>query len=102
MTPDEINRAIAESVGWEPIPEGCFHPDNPVFTHPPNYHGDLNACVEFEAFMRGTDKQYENDWYRHRIFVDYQYRLMSTFGASAPASARCEACLRTIGKWRSE
>ena len=111
MTPDEINRAIAESVGWTCEAENpteatmCWvRPGNMPhqMEQIPNYHGDLNACAEFEDALLCAYDEFRNDTLYHRRYNEYQYSLMSRFGASAPAPARCEAYLRTIGKWRSE
>ena len=104
MTPAEINQAIAESVGWKPTTDSgwCMGPDGEPIITLPNYHGDLNACAEFEDALRGTDEEYHNDPVHYRRYTEYQYGLMSRFGASAPAPARCEFYLRITGKWREQ
>lgn len=134
MTNEQINIAIAESLGIEPTlvewwawkDDGdggriCMSSpikdhvekwlaDNPVyakgfiakpFYRYPNYTADLNACHEFE-------KTLDDD-----LDLDYSENLESVTGSrwgannsydmskyrSATACQRCEAYLRTIGKW---
>jgi hypothetical protein len=133
MTPREINRAIAESMGW------MFHPSiantwrtpeqvrtnirllrtadgpwsHPTEGRPPNYYGDLNACAEFEARITGDSKEYYAENIAVAVWGSAIGNTMSYLGASlsylgasqlitATAPQRCEAYLRTIGKWRTE
>lgn len=106
MTNEEINRTVAESVGWQIYADEadggvCWHkPHEGYRKRSPDYCNDLNAMHEVEMLMRGTLEQFHNDWARHRRFSEYQYRLMSRFGVSATARQRAEQYLRTIGKWR--
>lgn len=51
-TEQDINRRIAEWMGWEPIPEGHFHPDYPVGQIPPSFTTDHNAIAEVLGRMR--------------------------------------------------
>ena len=44
MTLEQQRIAISEACGWEPLPEGHFHPDNPIGQTMPNYLNDLNAA----------------------------------------------------------
>jgi len=113
MNDEEINRAIAEHLGWI-VPDGCANwrtrPDGKmVFFNPlseqdpiPNYCGDLNACAEFEKTIV--------DW------VCYRIKLSNVLGigyapdldicedvrafVSAKPKQRCEAFLRIHNKWK--
>lgn len=123
MSPAEINRAIAESLGYRAVSSlecGLFwletesgkvngykqgvSEDHAWAVCCPDYHGDLNACAEFEARIV--------DWVYYRLKLS---RIIGTgwcpdlsipedikafLGATAPQ--RCEAYLKTIGKWRNE
>jgi hypothetical protein len=122
MTPAEINRAIAESMGWTNVeiipphprrlPEGSM-----VVGRPPekstdrspivsNYHGDLNACAEFErALLGGNAKQniHSTNRYTNELCKLLQCLDTALFQfATATAPQRCEAYLKTIGKWRGQ
>jgi len=107
MTHTEINRAIAESLGWKPTTDSgwCMGPDGEPIITPPNYHGDLNAIqeavltlVDLHAFLRelqivtekftSVDADWDDEW------------LWYSVNATAPQ--RCEAYLKTIGKWRDQ
>jgi hypothetical protein len=98
MTPQEINRRIAEACGWTPLPIPVGHGGAPLFSKKewedirPNYHGDLNAMHEAEKTL--TEDQ--RDFY-------YPRNLGSWVNLNAPiystAAQRAEAFLRTIGKW---
>jgi hypothetical protein len=123
MTPEEINIAIAESVGWsraiigtqsksDPIPRGWRTPKGSERTKLPDYHHDLNAIHEVVCGL--TDEQFLRyvphlkrvtdamiDCYADSIYIERHltdYRVMH----QATAAQRCEAYLRTIGKWRDE
>lgn len=113
MTPEAINLAIAESVGW------MFHPSvantwrtpeqvqtnirllrtadgpwsHPTEGRPPNYHGSLDACAEFEATL--SDK---------RPYIAYLVETLKPgeYAVSATASQRSTAYVKLIGKWRDE
>jgi hypothetical protein len=93
MNPEQQRIAIAEACGWEPIPEGYYHPDNPIGQTMPDYLNDLNAMREAEASLFGT-----NYW----VACKYERlitRMASSWAWHATASQRAEAFLRTIGKW---
>ena len=107
MSPDSQRIAIAEACGWEPLPEGHFHPDNPVGQTMPDYLVDLNAMHEAEQILWGMD------WSNRYAFND---NLANTLKGrtvnrnewdaetllDATAAQRAEAFLRTIGKWEDE
>lgn len=106
MTPEQINRAIAQACGWRSMPfdhwldpqgevRGCFGAgDEQKFL--PNYHGDLNATVEATKTL--TEDQYWPTFYDHLSAVtggDYNMRKMN----EATAAQRAEAFLKTLGLW---
>lgn len=119
MTPEAINRAIAESVGWKlnqtevsglvdvfwspPGEEPC------AFTHchltPPNYHGDLNAIQPVIAKIK--DGRHISDYMMHlydiveRDAADGELVLHLVFRQiNATAPQRCEAYMKTYRMWR--
>jgi hypothetical protein len=73
---------------------------------PPNYHGDLNACAEFErALLGGNAKQniHSTNRYTNELCKLLQCLDTALFQfATATAPQRCEAYLKTIGKWREQ
>ena len=114
MNEDEINRAIAEHLGWmrHPTckkvwrtPEQCERnreligtvsgPWSTESSGPPNYCGDLNA-------MHEAEKTLEN----HQLWM-VATALAGIAHVDAPithstARQRAEAFLRVVGKWRGE
>lgn len=126
MKPDEINIAIAEACGWKVKfvadrggSDGeCTHlidPNGDItishwgewgiegFTNNiPNYYGDLNACHEMEKhapIAAYCDALYEVLATAHKIKAS---AVPPSFAIRAESPHRCEAFLRTIGKWREE
>jgi hypothetical protein len=104
MNDEEINRAIAEHLGWI-VPDGCVNcrtrPDGKmVFFNPlseqdplPNYCGDLNAMHEAEKALTKKDL-----WEMTMQLCNIVYGDVPLAHATAPQ--RAEAFLRTVGKWR--
>ena len=115
MTDEQINIAIAESLGWTncrlvikgagggtryPTAHG-MPPNRKYESSCPNYTSDLNACHELEKTLDDE------------LDLDYSINLESVTGTrwgannsydmskyrSANARQRCEAYLKTIGKW---
>ena len=93
MTDEQINIAIAESLGIEVKPCTCTTSpwiDAKTRKHIMSYTSDLNACHEFEKSLNTDDAHM------------YYWRLKQEIGwgyASATASQRCKNYLKTIGKW---
>jgi hypothetical protein len=97
MKDTQINAAIAEACGWEPLPEGYFHPDNPIGQTPPNYCTDLNAMHEAEVKCIGNSiNPNQAKW--HQYFLTLQ-AIAGPLTIIATARQRAEAFLRTLGKW---
>lgn len=130
MTDEQINIAIAESLGIEPTlvewwawkDDGdggriCMSSpikdhvekwlaDNPVyakgfiakpFYRYPNYTADLNACHEFEKTVMLNSHTRLN----YLAWLGWENDYAATVFACVHATPRqrCEAYLRTIGKW---
>lgn len=107
MSADEINRAIAEHLGWE----DCFNgfgtetrykgtPSEVRVTVPyPRYSKDLNAMHEAEKVL--TPLEFEvYRWILWGLCKQPQVTEWSRSYLSAVASQRAEAFLKAIGKWR--
>jgi hypothetical protein len=100
MTPQEINIAIAEHLGWKKKRE--LEPGWRIWTAPngnlsgpdniPNYSGDLNAMHEAEKALTDEEQDRMND----TLWDLMQGRKYLWHAA---AIQRAEAFLRTVGKW---
>lgn len=96
MTPEEINIAIAESLGvmkWSyALPKKVPHCDML------DYHSSLDACAEFEATM---DKQEQSDYICALGGLCQEPDLDDWAGVCfATAPQRCEAYLKLKGLWK--
>jgi hypothetical protein len=119
MSDEEINRAIAEHVGWR----WFDHPDtrertktftlsdkwvlNPagelVFPHSvPNFCRDLNAMHEAEkALLADADTGYQYDMELNGVCECWEDGVMNYMKLwHSTARQRAEAFLRAVGKWR--
>lgn len=104
MTPEEINVAIAESLGQEyHKPTAAEIASGSYYQYEPNYHGDLNAIHKAE-----NNLTYELNYAHAKHLAEiigldglgnWDYCAAFTFG-NATAPQRCEAFLKTIGKWK--
>lgn len=115
MTPEQINRMIAEHCGWEVSwdnsmfkrPGGTWQGRgyDPIASCIPNYYSDLNAIHKAEKTL--TPEMYDKHYWFHLCFVVagrnenkfeqlWEYRKVA---ATATAPQRCEALLRTLNKW---
>ena len=119
MNDEEINRAIAEHLGWRIKAIKCGDLDDAYWIPPggyedafrncgiipPNYSGDLNAMHEAEKAAFGSSN----------LWAEFAFQLISVLNASgmseldgmtcllqATAPQRAEAFLRVVGKWRGE
>jgi hypothetical protein len=115
MNPNEINKAIAEYCGWaeiepeierigiEDVPNGQLRGITPKGNSCvlPDYYNDLNACHEMEKKL--NEKKV---WEYRNILMSIVYKDLTgpSRGSGAVIHAtsaqRCEAFLRTIGKWK--
>lgn len=123
MSPEEINRAITESVGkedahWECLMcgrvepshvthderhgiEGCLRPVD--WIERPNYHGDLNEIRKVVLALPNHQKS------RFVVELSRLNTGAETFSfehrfkcATHDAPDFCTAYLRVVGKWREE
>ena len=106
MSPEKKEQAIEKACGWEMLPEGYFHPDNPIGQTRPNYLADLNSMHEAKKVL--TDDQ---AWEMVKIIVDYKqsangFPMLSRSEAlklhSATAKQEAEAFLRVMGLLEKE
>ena len=101
MKIEKQQRAIERICGWEAMPEGHYHPDNPIGQTKPDYLNDLNACHEMEKVL--TEKGV-NEWWSYVAFINrHNPRPFGTETAvHATAPQKCEAFLRTLGLWEED
>lgn len=113
MNTDEINRAIAEHLGWRLIQcrddgfgraasERWRDPDGDIGPCPPIYTHDLNAMHEAEkVILQNADTGYDYDCNMNAVCETWEDGVMNYMKLwHATAHQRAEAFLRTIGKWR--
>lgn len=111
MSPEAQRIAIAKALGFEGIlsssdHEGMLgkrHIDRKWATIP-DYLNDLNAIHEAEGSLDASHHAQFREWLMH-VVASTAGGLPSDFDrayVSATASQRCEAFLRTIGKWRED
>ena len=96
MSPEKKEQAIEKACGWEELPEGHFHPDNPIGQTRPDYLGDLNACHEMEKVLKGGMRSKYDAELTLICSRDYNFIWEST------APQRVEAFLRALGLWEKE
>jgi hypothetical protein len=114
MTPAEINRAIAESVGWKFIPchddrfgratgERWLDPDGDTAFDCPNYHGDLNAI---QGAVNALPDRVRDSlrWEMVNILtVAHGDKPITPIDyITATANMWATAYVRAIGKWRDQ
>ena len=105
MTNQEINKAIAEYIGYKPIPICTDMMGKPFdgWDDAPNYCGDLNKMNEIEKLLSTVHK---NDYlyYLEDVCKTDCWTIMNSEERfriiNATAKQRAEAFLRTIGKWK--
>jgi hypothetical protein len=101
MNENNINIAIAESMGWSLADRKYLPwtaPDKERHQDVISYTTDLNACHEFEKTL-DVDQQAE---YVGKLGFKYYDCETQVFRVShATAAQRCEAYLKTIGKYTS-
>lgn len=119
MTDTEINVAMAEVCGFAAIQQNPLYPTDQsrlagfyaaelgaakaghscAMVGIPNYAHDLNACHEAEKVLTEAQRSF----YRRELCaaVGGTRTNLKTFEQiTATARQRCEALLRTLGKWR--
>lgn len=117
MEPELQRTEIAKACGWK-IPNPKHYkasvPVNRLWMHTPDWDGvkhsatscpikipdylnDLNACHEMEKVLEGKGTLYQG--VLMNIMGDGDGTELSTIICHATAPQRCEAFLKTIGKW---
>lgn len=124
MTPDEINKAIAEHLGWQflperdtrlgPQPELWEDPDGERYFETPlsNWPPYPNFCEDLNAMHKAVSV-IEHDVWQYQNYCDNLCVLANGLSAEmdgsyievfkmlqATAAQRAEAFLKTIGKWK--
>ncbi len=109
MTPEQINKRIAEACGWAPCKYCANANGSKTWRTPddtgcrenfPNYHGDLNAMCEAELGMDA--KQAYNYYNRHLPEVCDAIQPNGLISwrkvISSTAAQRAQAFIRVIGQ----
>lgn len=122
MKAEEIRIAVAEACGWTrigrrmldrvPIPFGRTDwmgtpprdkdklEDDQGWKRIPDYPNDLNAVHEAEKMLETTCEPAPFTQPQVSGYYNHLMEMCGTFGAiRATALQRCEAILRTLGKW---
>ena len=104
MTTEQINIAIAESLGFSDFEiyknlKVVWAEKNGIAERIPNYATDLNACHEFEI-NGGMHLYPERERYYPQLIEVIKRQSCDYPIWMATAPQRCEAYLRTIGLWK--
>lgn len=93
MSPEQKRIAIARACGWRAETYGPSWCESE--TKMPDYLNDLNAMHEAEIQLKAED---------NHAYGCYCSELYEKYGntVSLTAAQRCEAFLKTIGKWVTE
>jgi len=112
MSPESQRIAIAEACGWVMrknesdwlAPDGRVYQNWGGFTSYPNYPNDLNACREFEVVLSQMPDIHVGGVGVCSAIDIYEDNLLGICDhpICAPAAQRCEAFLKTIGKWKND
>lgn len=101
MTNEQIRIAVAEACGLKltSVPPTWYDQHSRLI---PNYPTNLNACAEMEKML---DREQSQIYSNHlgeillRDFINKEQGGKLQHKWHATALQRCEAFLRTIGKW---
>lgn len=106
MTPQEINVAVAEELGWKFNSDGSkWAPDGTGYGSwmdvVPEFTEDLNACAEMEKTLTIEERE------RFAVFLDIRCgddyhegrKHWSARPTHATAPQRCESFLRVRSRW---
>lgn len=111
MSPEAQRIKIAKACGWKFIADYCHGEDQPpdyttvtpdgrhLCGHYPDYLNDLNACREFEGAIIALGPPALD------TYEDFLLAICTRAGNRifrATAAQRCEAFLKTIGKWKND
>lgn len=109
MTEEQINIVIAESLGWKRDNRGLgWLSPSGEYADPQNYTASLDACAEFEAKLDNCCADDRSLYLDHLALAcgwpEAKSHAEAVFeshyrSVRSKAPQRCEAYLRTIGKW---
>ena len=92
MTTNQQTAAIYESMGIEYLPEGHFHPDNPIGqTFPPIDHNFL--ALAREKLLVTPDQRYDYYYYLGNEMSESQYSFEAT------PQQQLTALLKALNLW---
>ncbi len=105
MTPESQRIAIAESCGWKRPPPHPSLKDDPNYVWSdqgsilPDYLNDLNAMHEAEKVLNRFEQR--DGYWQHLSVITERGRTAPIYYllATATASQRAEAFLKTLGLW---
>ncbi len=103
MTEHDQRIAIAEWMGWQDFHRDCLATSpNGQWMPTPDYTRDLNAMHEAEHHLADVNQLNEYADQLDKVCVPTHICSLTHWQAVAMATAaqRCEALLRTIGKWQ--
>ena len=110
MTPEKQQRAIERICGWEAMPEGHYHPDNPIGQTRPDYLTDLNAMHDAKKVL--WDKGFMLEFVNLLVVITCYAKGISWSNvttddrqmliANATAEQEAEAFLKVLGRWEEE
>jgi len=115
MNPDKQRIAIAEACGWSNFRVStigrnqvlCGEKQGVFLLLVPDYLNSLEACHEMEKFLKGDFKDESSQkalYVENLVFAchghpDEMVDIWNWHLIHAPAAQRCEAFLKTIGRW---
>lgn len=94
MTDQEINKAIAEAVGWKPTFDAgiCWNNEGNAIVSPPNYCNNLNEMHEVEKKLSINERR------------SYATRLNTLYGEQGQvfvtAKQKAVVFLETLNLWK--
>lgn len=109
MSEQEINRAIAEELGWKWKPKGDKYgplvhpwiaPDKTRQPSLPNFYGDLNAMREAVNRLLPGDRDTYQNWLSRIVDRKHRMATITWLMLTAEAKDQAKAFLRTKGKWK--
>lgn len=95
MTNEDKIKVLAELDGWKPLPEGRFHPDNPIGQTPPQYLTSYDAIIPLIQKQSVLDKANTivnavADFPRDKFVID------------ATPEQLADALIKAVGKWKDQ
>lgn len=101
MTPDKINTAIAEWMGWIYY-DGWHHPNvSTCEANPPDFYHDLNECREAVNNLSPMDRQLFLTKICKHTPEKRRWIPVVIVEVLTDPQLICEYLLRTIGRWEA-